>query len=141
MIDFTELRIGNTVYIPETKTPIIVRGISEQGFIITKNEFNEYENVSLEQTEPLILTQNYIDKLLNHGIILNIDNNNIFHFAGLTATYFLVYDEDEENFFIGMIDTELPEKYRRITRPFIEFHKLQNAYYTIYNKELKKVRL
>lgn len=44
---------------------------------------------------------------------------------------------DKDQYLIGMLDTSLPEGYRRLTKPFYEYHKLQNGFKMIYDKELK----
>ena len=80
--------------------------------------------------------------MIQHEILNAINGKDIFfYFPGRTRTYFLVYDKAEKNYYIGMADADEPENPRRVTRPFIEFHKLQNAYRTIYDQEMKNLNV
>ncbi|GEM_PF-2376686 len=134
MINITELRIGNYIVNTIKKKIIEIIGISNEGFIeYFENEIRK--KIDITNLEPLYLSDDLIDQLVNIGILLkDFDSKDIYYFAHSTSTYFFVNNKNE--YFVGMIDTNLPEDYRRITRPFKEYHKLQNAYLAIYNKEL-----
>ncbi|MDR6526193.1 hypothetical protein J2787_001563 [Chryseobacterium rhizosphaerae] len=58
-------------------------------------------------------------------------------FPGKNSTYALVYDRSDEGYYMGISSTDKISAYSsRISRPFYQYHKFQNAYYnTIMNLE------
>ena len=137
MIEVQELRIGNVVSSDKLEKTVKVCGTSQEGFILVDNDSGTLEKIDKDQISPLDLNENTIQLLQRKSIIT--ESGNLYYFNGLRTTYFLVYDDQEANFFMGMIDTNLPEGYRRLTRPFSTFHKLQNAFYVIFDRELKSI--
>lgn len=142
MIDLKELRIDNIVFNDKLNKQIEICGIIKDKHILTiGNTIDEFDEFGGDDISPIILDQETINKLENNSIIqfhkTNKQGDHIYYFNGQTATYFLVYDNKSPSFFIGMIDVNLPEGYRRLTKPFYSLHRLQNAFYTIYDKELK----
>lgn len=140
MISIEELRIGNIVFNIKTSLPIRISGVSDEGYVLTRDENNSINQIQVVDINPIIMDSSLIQEIKNQGIVQqDIRNRHIFYFPGQTTTYFLVYDNDNDNFFMGMIDVKLPEGYRRLTRPFNEYHKFQNAFRTTLNIELKKL--
>jgi len=134
MIKTNELRVGNWIYSKVYNKPMQVSGVYNNGDIdITKDIDPIDRREESKNFEPLLLNDEVISILESRSLLVR--EKNLFYFPGNRTTFFLVHLEDETNFLIGMIDTDLPEGYRRITRPFTEMHKLQNAYFMIYDKE------
>lgn len=136
-----ELRLGNWIFSKIHKHPIQVQGIRRNGDIdITqpKDAVDTYSDST--NFEPLYLNSDRIKILEQKGILRKKPKTkNHYNFQGATTTYFLVNinNEEEENCFIAILNPNLPEGYSRVTRPFVSVHKLQNAFYTIYDKELQ----
>jgi hypothetical protein len=136
-----ELRIGNIVFDKRNQIPIIVAGISDEGHIITRDKNGLASQIEIINVGSIAMDSNLIQAIKNQGIVQqDYNRENIYLFPKQTSTYFLVYDSEEYQYFMGMIDVNLPEGYRRLTRPFYEYHKLQNAYKTTFDIELKRLK-
>jgi len=145
MINIEELRIGSFVVdTTSTSNKVIVKilSVSYEGYLIVKNSSKTPTKVLIESIEPLIITKDLLSQISDHGVLIkNPRKKNYYFFPNKSETYFLVYDKNEDNYFMGMIDLSLPEKHRRLTRPFYEYHKLQNAFKTVYDLELKELNI
>ncbi|WP_264524189.1 hypothetical protein [Flavobacterium sp. N502536] len=131
-----ELRIGSIVVNSTTDKIIRVKGISDDGFITVRKDALSDENIDIENIIPLYINDPMLGQIVDHRVITKAPRKkNIYYFPNQTATFFLVKLK-ESNFVIGMIDVKLPEKYRRLTKSFSEYHKLQNAHKTIFDTEL-----
>lgn len=137
MINIEELRIGNCVINKKTKKIIEIIGLSDLNIV---EFYNNGKRLKLknDEIEPIPLDDFLVNQLVDIGI-LNKDNSDEFFFTGNKSTYALVYDRSDESYYIGLSTTDNISPYSRISRPFYQYHKLQNAYYTVYNKELRKI--
>ncbi|RKS98648.1 hypothetical protein [Flavobacterium sp. 123] len=137
MVEIEELRIGSLVVDAINNEIIRVSGVSDNDYITIRKNGKE-ENIDIKNIEPLYLVDTLINQLIKFSIIQkNPRQKNKYYFSGNTTTYFLVHLIDKDQYLIGMLDTSLPEGYRRLTKPFYEYHKLQNGFKMIYDKELK----
>lgn len=143
MIDIQELRIGSLIYSKTDPTkniysPMQVTAISDNGTLDTKNSKQNCSNVSVQDINPLPITNPVIKVMVAHNLIHIIPGRkNFYYFPGKSQTYFLVYDKNGKNFYMGMADADEPTKPRRVSRPFTEYHKLQNAYRMVFDQEMK----
>ncbi|WP_312391118.1 hypothetical protein [Chryseobacterium sp.] len=139
MINIKELRIGNCVINKKTKKIIEIIGLSDLNTVEFYNNGTRF-SLKNDEIEPIPLDDHLANQLVNIGI-LSKDNSkkDEFYFSGNNSTYALVYDRSNESYYIGLSATDNISAYSRISRPFYQYHKLQNAYYTVYNKELGKI--
>lgn len=144
MIDIQELRIGNLIYSkvnPKLKKyhAMRVTGLSTSGTLDTKNSKHSCNNVSINDIHPFPITTALIKGMIERGLLQVIpESKNIYYFPGKSQTYFLVYDKNDKKYYMGMVDVNLPKSNpRRVSKPFTEFHKLQNAYRVVYEEEMK----
>lgn len=139
MINIEELRIGNCVINKKTKTIIEIKGLSD---LNTVEFYNNGKRLTLknDDIEPIPLDDLLTNQLVDIGI-LSKDNSkkDEFFFPGNNSTYALVYDRNDDSYYMGLSATDKISAYSRISRPFYQYHKLQNAYYTVYNKELGRI--
>jgi len=126
-----ELRIGNWVYIPQTKTNEQIGVIEENGRFLTKGYKTSYS--SIECSRPIPLTEEWLvrfgfEKLRNfsnNAIKLDVfnylclDNGN----DGSKYCAVSIYDEDE-NVCVYLHDIQ-------------HVHQLQNLYFALTGEELK----
>lgn len=137
-MNIEELRIGSIVVEKVNNKIIRLCSISDDGHVTYKNEHKISIQLKQDDIEPLFLSDDILKQIIKQGVIQKaVRKKGLYNFPNKLSTFFLVYHQVDKNYFIGMTDTKLPEKYRRISRPFLEYHKLQNAYNTIYDSELK----
>ncbi|MCY1662757.1 hypothetical protein [Chryseobacterium sp. SL1] len=139
MIKIEELRIGNCVINKKANKIIEITGLSDLNIVeFCKN--GKRLTLKNDEIEPIPLDEFLVNQLVDKGI-LSKDNSkkDEFFFPSNNSTYALVYDRNDESYYIGLSATDNISAYSRISRPFYQYHKLQNAYYTVYNKEIRKI--
>ena len=141
-MNIKELRIGSIVVDKKDNSVIRISTISNEGYILGDNSKKAVYKILIEDLEPLDLDPKVLDQIIEQGVLLKMPRKKyIYYFPDKSTTYFLVFDNKAQNYFIGMIDLNLPEKHRRLTRPFYEYHKLQNSFNVIYDAELKRLNV
>lgn len=139
MINVEQLRIGNFIISKPLNKIIEVTGISNQNYIEYEDRGNRLK-VSAKDVFPIDLKDDIIKQLVNAEIIFaDHGRKDVFFFPGKTTTYGLVYDSEKEEYYIGLSANDGNKEYMRLTRTFFEYHKLQNAYYVVYDTEIKKI--
>lgn len=119
-----EFRIGNWIYIPQTKTNEQIGSIEENGRFTTKNYKSSYS--SIECLKPISLTEKWLLKLgfQEHP-------NDYYYLGGYKIRFDLDNDLNPIKFcflFFDIGDWEMEIKY---------VHQLQNLYFALTCEELK----
>lgn len=142
MINIRELKIGNFVVDIKQKKIIEIIGLSDLNIVEYYDNNGNRSTLTNSEIDPLHLNDNLMMQLVDHGV-LSPDNSrkHVFYFPSNNTTYALLYDQESDEYYIGISATDHISSHSRVTRPFYEYHKLQNSYNVVYNKELKKIRI
>lgn len=141
MIDITEFRIGNIARNKKDNKAFRIVGLREDGKVYANNEQGTYEEYNVNDIDAIPLTDKILHTL-DGDSILDYDRKStkkrlVYFFGSKSQVYFLVNDRDRGGFFVGMTDVSDKSGYRRLTQSFNNYHQMQNAFYVVYQHEMK----